>query len=112
MNRRKFFRNGALTAIGASIFTPFENVRASDLESTWKRNKAKNIILLVSDGMSTGTLNMADLYLSRKTGKGSNWLDLYRENKVSRALMDMASASSIVTDSAAAELLLGRRGQN
>lgn len=102
MNRRKFFRNGALSAIGASIFTPFETVRASDLESTWKRNKAKNIILLVSDGMSTGTLNMADLYLSRKTGKGSNWLGLYRENKVSRALMDMASASSIVTDSAAA----------
>lgn len=58
--------------------------------------------MLVSDGMSTGTLNMADLYLSRKTGKGSSWLNLYRENKVSRALMDMASASSIVTDSAAA----------
>ncbi|BDW92355.1 alkaline phosphatase [Flagellimonas marinaquae] len=102
MNRRKFFRNGALTAVGASIFTPFETVRASDLESEWKRKKAKNIILLVSDGMSTGTLNMADLYLSRKTGKGSNWLNLYRENKVNRALMDMASANSMVTDSAAA----------
>ncbi|MCK0159999.1 alkaline phosphatase [Allomuricauda sp. F6463D] len=102
MNRRNFFRNGALSVIGASIFTPFETIRASDFESGWKQKKAKNIIILVSDGMSTGTLNMADLYLSRKTGKGSNWLNLYRENKVSRALMDMASASSIVTDSAAA----------
>jgi len=102
MNRRKFFRNGALSALGASLFAPFETVRAADFESQWKRKKAKNIIILVSDGMSTGTLNMADLYLSRKTGKGSNWLNLYRENKVSRALMDMASASSIVTDSAAA----------
>ncbi len=102
MNRRKFFRNGALSALGASLFTPFESIRASDFESEWKKRKAKNIIMLVSDGMSTGTLNMADLYLSRKTGKGSNWLNLYRENKVSRALMDMASASSIVTDSAAA----------
>ncbi|MBQ0741633.1 alkaline phosphatase, partial [Aquimarina celericrescens] len=56
----------------------------------------------VSDGMSIGTLNMVDLYLSRKTAKCSNWLQLYKDNKVSRALMDMASASSIVTDSAAA----------
>ncbi|MCR9228281.1 MAG: alkaline phosphatase [Flavobacteriaceae bacterium] len=102
MNRRKFFRNGTLSALGASLFTPFESIGASDLESSLKRKKAKNIIMLVSDGMSTGTLNMADLYLSRKTGKGSNWLNLYREGKVSRALMDMASASSIVTDSAAA----------
>ncbi|WP_318343512.1 alkaline phosphatase [Flagellimonas baculiformis] len=102
MNRRKFFRNGTLSALGASLFTPFESVRASEFGNEWKRKKAKNIIMLVSDGMSTGTLNMADLYLNRKTGKGSNWLDLYRENKVSRALMDMASASSIVTDSAAA----------
>lgn len=102
MNRRKFFRNGTLSALGASLLTPFESVRASEFGNEWKRKKAKNIIMLVSDGMSTGTLNMADLYLTRKTGKGSNWLDLYRENKVSRALMDMASASSIVTDSAAA----------
>jgi alkaline phosphatase len=45
---------------------------------------------------------MADLYLSRKTGQGSNWLQLYKDSKVNRALMDMSSASSIVTDSAAA----------
>lgn len=102
MNRRNFFRNGTLTALGASLFTPFDSIRASNLNMPMKNKKARNIIMLVSDGMSTGTLNMADLYLSRKTGKESNWLGLYRNNKVSRALMDMASASSIVTDSAAA----------
>lgn len=102
MNRRKFFRNSTLSAMGATLLTPFDSLRASHFKGTWKNSTAKNIILLVSDGMSSGTLNMADLYLSRKTGAGSNWLGLYRENKVSRALMDMASASSIVTDSAAA----------
>jgi len=56
---------------------------------------------MVSDGMSTGTLNMADLYLNRKTGKGSNWLQLYKDQRVNIALMDTASASSIVTDSSA-----------
>lgn len=56
---------------------------------------------MVSDGMSSGTLNMADLYLNRKMGRSSNWMQLYKDQKVSRALMDTASASSIVTDSSA-----------
>lgn len=100
MNRRKFFRNGSLAAMGATILNPF-GVIAAPID-THKNKKAKNIILLVSDGMSTGTLNMADLLQSRKTGNGTNWLQLYKDNRVSRALMDTASASSIVTDSAAA----------
>lgn len=103
MDRRKFFRNGSLFTIGATLLNPFEGYTQEPDFDTLKRNKkAKNIIVIVSDGMSTGTLNMTDIYLNRKNGKGSNWLQLYKENKVSRALMDMASASSIVTDSAAA----------
>ncbi|MDD3721880.1 MAG: alkaline phosphatase [Lutibacter sp.] len=103
MDRRKFFRNGSLFAIGASLLSPFD-IAASTLDFNDKKSnkKAKNIIVIVSDGMSTGTLNMTDIYLSRKTGKGSNWLQLYKDNRVNRALMDMASANSIVTDSAAA----------
>lgn len=103
MNRRKFFRNGSLFTIGATLLNPFEGyTQELDFDTLKKNKKAKNIIVIVSDGMSTGTLNMTDIYLNRKNGKGSNWLQLYKENKVSRALMDMASASSIVTDSAAA----------
>ncbi|HUH25347.1 MAG TPA: alkaline phosphatase, partial [Flavobacterium sp.] len=67
-----------------------------------KNKKAKNIIFMVSDGMSSGTLNLANLYSNRILGKNGNWLQLYIDHKVSRGLMDMASASSIVTDSAAA----------
>ncbi|MDX6191965.1 alkaline phosphatase [Flavobacterium sp. Fl-318] len=103
MDRRKFFKNGSLFTIGAVMMNPLEgSANVLDLEEVNKNKKAKNIILLVSDGMSTGTLNMADLFLSRKNGIGSNWLQLYKDNKVSRALMDTASASSIVTDSSAA----------
>lgn len=103
MDRRKFFRNGSLFTIGATLLNPFEGYTQELDFDTLKRNKkAKNIIVIVSDGMSTGTLNMTDIYLNRKNGKGSNWLQLYKDNKVNRALMDMASASSIVTDSAAA----------
>ena len=103
MDRRKFFKNGSLAAIGASLINPFQSIgQEIDFDSSNKNKKAKNIIVIVSDGMSSGTLNMADLYLNRKTGKGSNWIQLYKDDRVKRSLMDMASASSIVTDSAAA----------
>jgi alkaline phosphatase len=62
---------------------------------------------MVSDGMSQGTLTMADLFVRRRDGKGSFWMDLYRQQKVSRALMDTASASSLITDSAAASSAWG-----
>ncbi|MFV0565274.1 MAG: alkaline phosphatase [Flavobacteriaceae bacterium] len=102
MKRRNFFKKAGLLGLGSTLLHP-ENLLAQPLnQSDFSNSKAKNIIFLVSDGMSNGTLNMADIFLQRTTGKGSNWLNLYRENKVNRALMDMASASSTVTDSAAA----------
>ncbi len=102
MNRRKFFRNGSIAAIGGAILSPFDLLaKDTTADLSGKGKKAKNIIFLVSDGMSTGTLNMADLYLNRTFGKSSNWLQLYKQNRVSRALMDTASANSIVTDSSA-----------
>lgn len=102
MNRRKFFRSGSLAAIGSALINPFQataNSFIADNES--KGKKAKNIIFLVSDGMSIGTLNMADMYLKRKYGQSSNWMQLYKDGRVTRALMETASANSIVTDSSA-----------
>lgn len=99
MRRRDFFRKGALAVTGAALVNPL-NVSAFDKPS--KKNKAKNVIFLVSDGMSTGTLNMADLLLQQQFGKTSTWIQLYKDNRVKRALMDTASANSLVTDSAAA----------
>ena len=101
MDRRKFFRNGSLFTLGAAVSPLTNTAGVIGYDSTGKNQKAKNIIFLVSDGMSTGTLNMADLYLNRKTGKGSNWIQLYKDQRVARALMDTASANSIVTDSSA-----------
>lgn len=102
MDRRKFFRNGSLAALGTTLMNPFQSsANTIALGNQHRSKKAKNIIFLVSDGMSTGTLNMADLYLKRKYGHGSNWIDLYKDNRVTRALMDTASANSIVTDSSA-----------
>lgn len=99
MNRRKFFKTGSLAALGTAIVP--ELIAYNHRSEDFKRGTAKNIIFLVSDGMSAGTLNMADLFLQRQRGSSGNWIRLYQENKVSRALMDTASANSIVTDSSA-----------
>ena len=106
MDRRKFFKYGGLAAAGATILSPID-VFGKEIDYSNKGGTAKNIIMLISDGMSTGTLNMTDLYLNRVMGRSSTWMSLYKENKVNRALMDTASASSIVTDSAAASSAFG-----
>ncbi|MFT3948179.1 MAG: alkaline phosphatase [Agriterribacter sp.] len=100
MQRRDFFRNGSLAFIG-STFLGQNPLQASAIPAKGLKRKARNIIFMVSDGMSTGTLNMADLLLQRKEGRRSTWLSLYDEQIINRALMDTASASSLVTDSAA-----------
>ncbi|WP_114748516.1 alkaline phosphatase [Pleomorphovibrio marinus] len=100
MKRRDFFRNGLFASLGASALGTGMAYGKNGFST--QRKAAKNIIFLVSDGMSTGTLNMADLLVRQKEGRGSHWIDLYRSNKGKRALMDTASANSFVTDSAAA----------
>ena len=107
MNRRKFLRGSALLS-GALALNPLDLFGNNHSENfNLKSKKAKNIIFLISDGMSNGTLSMANLYSKNILGKETHWINLYLENKASRALMDTASANSIVTDSAAASSAFG-----
>jgi len=102
MDRRKFLKNGTLLTVGSTLIHPFQSTaQPLDFDTFKKNKKAKNIIFLVSDGMSSGTLGMADIYSNRKLGRSSHWIQLYKDNRVTRALMETASANSIVTDSAA-----------
>lgn len=100
MKRRDFLNAGLLTTLTGAIATP---TLLSGCTSTPKSltGKAKNIIFLVADGMSIGTPTMADLLVQRKDGRGSVWMDLYRNNRAKTAMVDTASADSLVTDSAA-----------
>lgn len=102
MKRRDFLQNGSLAFVGTALFNKSSAGQADQSRKHGAGRIAKNIIFMVSDGMSTGTLNMASMLLQRKEGRQSHWLRLYEEQKVARALMDTASASSLVTDSAAA----------
>lgn len=106
MERRKFLK-GSAAIPGLLTLSPVSLFAGSSEKTRNSKGKARNIIFMISDGMSSGTLTMADLYSRNILGKGSRWMDLYREEKVSRALMDTSSASSIVTDSAAASSAFG-----
>lgn len=107
MERRNFIKHSSLALIGASLFKSASAVNGTVTGDSYAAGPAKNIIFLVSDGMSTGTLNMANLLLQRRDGRNSHWMQLYNDNLVRRALMDTASANSLVTDSAAASSAWG-----
>ena len=101
-SRRDFLKTGALSslALGSGFLgknlTPAKKFKSSP-------GDAKNVIFLVVDGMSSGTMALADLVKQQKYGDKTNWIKLYESDReYHRGLMDMASLDSIVTDSAAA----------
>lgn len=95
--RRDFLKTGALSTLflgaGAAV---------NGCSPVQAQGSARNVIFMVSDGMSSGTLTMADVMLRRRDNRPSNWIRNYEEARLRRSLMDMASANRIVTDSSAA----------
>ncbi len=100
--RRTFLRTGAASAVflGSGIWTT-DAIRAATITKK-AEGEARNVIFLVSDGMSSGTLALADIMLRRRDGRSSHWMKLYDRQGIKRGLMDMASLDSVVTDSSAA----------
>jgi alkaline phosphatase len=114
MKRRDFFRSSGLGVAGIGVcaqnavaFDVTERPSAQKREVFELGQEAENIIFLVSDGMSQGALQLADLLAQLKMGRKSHWISLYDRPMVRRALMDTASADSWVTDSAAASSAWG-----
>lgn len=99
-NRRDFLKTGALSGLFLGT-AGLASCTTNGSQRSYK-GRVKNIIFMVSDGMSHGTLQLADLMRRRKEGRASEWIRLYEENKLNRGLMDMTTGSSNVPDSAAA----------
>lgn len=100
-SRRQFVKGFGLTGLVSTLGV---QSLADDLPSqiSTKAGRAKNLIFLVVDGMGTGTYSLAHYWSQRNLGKPLNWINLYRYPGIRWALQDTASASSPVTDSAAA----------
>lgn len=100
VTRRDFLKVGALASLavgGSRVLGAGEGAVVGG-----KGGVPRNVIVLVSDGMSMGALTLADQFLQWRDGRHSNWIGLYSQPGVRRGLMDMSSANDIVTDSAAA----------
>lgn len=95
IGRRSFFaRTGALAAVAGSL-------QQLDAQQRSGR-RPKNIVFMVSDGMSPSVLTIAEHFSHLVRQKGTVWHALYNRPQSVRGLMDMASLNSMVTDSSAA----------
>ncbi len=113
MDRRSFLRLGALAGAGGVL--PSMAVGAPPRgEASPRRGTARNVIFMVSDGMSFGTFSLADLACRARRGRASHWASLFDRPGVRRSVQSTASADSLVTDSAAAASAWGggRRVRN
>ncbi|MBX3741460.1 MAG: alkaline phosphatase [Akkermansiaceae bacterium] len=99
-SRRDFLRAsvlaGAVFGADRSLSATATRKAAANLGS------ARNVILMVSDGMNHGTLSLSRQYQTLILRKEAHWNRLYREQPVVRCLSETFSANSCVTDSAAA----------
>lgn len=72
-----------------------------------RRRAPKNVIFMVSDGMSMGVISLADSFGRLTRGTGTLWAQLLREPSAVHGVAETHSLSSLVTDSAAATTAWG-----
>ena len=105
LSRRGFLKGAAATGIGAGFFLNLNGQTDAKTETSGK--KAKNLILMVSDGMNNGTFAAANHWLNYNENRDSAWMKLYSDKFAMRRLVETSCANSIVTDSAAASSAWG-----
>ncbi|ADE53946.1 alkaline phosphatase [Coraliomargarita akajimensis] len=99
-SRREFLKGVGL--LGASATVIGHQAVAVSPQKPQSLGKAKNLIFLVADGMGTGTLSLANHWKLRAKGEPLHWMQLYNTPGFHSSFQNTASASSPVTDSAAA----------
>ncbi len=106
VGRRDVLRVGAAMGLGALAGGRVASARPQELKverpaSGPAKGRAKNVIFMVADGMSTGTLTLADMRIRRAQGRSSWWMGMWGKPGVRRAMARTHSLDSLVTDSAA-----------
>ncbi len=98
IDRRRFL---ACAGSAATIMVPSTGFAVPTVRRGAEPTRARNVIFMVSDGMSMGTLTLAHLASIRRHQKPSAWVSLWNRSGVRRATATTMSADSLVTDSAA-----------
>lgn len=98
----------AATRFPAAAKTPAPPPPPPQSRPSPSRRKAQNVIFMVSDGMSMGALQLADLRIAQTRNRRSHWVSLIEHDKeIRRAVVETSSFNSLVTDSAAAATAWG-----
>lgn len=95
IGRRDWLKLGGLGGASALLGGCSKAVTAGEGE-------VRGIVFMVSDGMSSGVLTMAENFSRLSRGRGTRWWELMNDPASVRGLMECGSADSFVTDSAAA----------
>ncbi len=99
--RRHFLKQAGLVTTVAAVSRP--SLQAATVPPTTAASGTpRNIIHLVADGTSNGTLTIADYFCRLLRGHGLRWMELFYRQYVAQSMVNMRSLNSVVTDSAAA----------
>jgi len=119
-SRRDWLKLGGLTGLGAvGLSLPGCNRRESQATAAapttgqprstqpGQTRPVKNVVVMVSDGMSTGVPTLAELMSPQLRQRGTAMAEMLLDPQVVRTLIATESADSWVTDSAAAATAMG-----
>jgi alkaline phosphatase len=102
ITRRDMFHAAAGGLAGLSWSATASAKDATGPATTQPSARPKNIIFLVSDGMSMGVPSLAEPFAKLHRGRPTRLWQLLRAGGTTLGWFDMTSANSLVTDSAAA----------
>ena len=93
---------GASAALGLGALASGRGTQPETAGARAPMGRARNVIFMVADGMSMGTLTLADMRVRRAQGRSSWWMGLWGRPGVRRTMARTHALDSLVTDSAAA----------
>jgi alkaline phosphatase len=98
-------RRELLQATTVALFSGGLLARRSSAQG--RSRTPKNIIFMVSDGMSMGVPSIAEPFSRMARGKGTRWFQLLQDPEAVVGLFETRSLDSLVTDSSAASSAWG-----
>lgn len=102
LSRRELLQAGVAALAGSGLL-----VREASAQVRRRASQVKNIIFMVSDGMSMGVPSMAEPFSQMVRGRGTNWFRLLQDPEAVTGLFETRSLDSLVTDSSAASSAWG-----
>jgi alkaline phosphatase len=102
LSRRELLQVGAAALVGGGLL-----FREASAQMRARSTHVKNIIFMVSDGMSMGVPSMAEPFSLMARGKGTRWFQLLQDPEAVVGLFETRSLDSLVTDSSAASSAWG-----